>query len=123
MKTTDDMSTEERVEFWTMALGELKSSGLSKAEFCRQNGFKTSTLNYWQRRLDGRQTETAAATRFIELDPAVLRPDGGRDSRRGTPVPFTAQLSVLCGGVSILVGRDTPMELLAQVIGVLRDAT
>lgn len=122
MKPTDDMSTEERVEFWTMALGELKSSGLSKAEFCRQNGFKTSTLNYWQRRLDGRQTETAAATRFIELDPAVLRPDGGRDSRRGTPVPFTAQLAVLCDGVSILVSRDTPMDLLAQVIGVLRDA-
>ena len=122
MKTTDDMSTEERVEFWTMALGELKSSGLSKAEFCRQNGFRTSTLNYWQRRLDGRQTETAAATRFIELDPAILRPDDGPGSH-GTPAPFAAQLSVLCGGVSILVGRDTPMELLARVVGVLRDAT
>ena len=122
MKNSDDMSTEERVEFWTMALGEFRASGLSKAEFCRQNGFKVSSFNYWQRRLDGRQTETAAAPRFIELDPAILRPDDGPGSH-GTPAPFAAQLSVLCGGVSILVGRDTPMELLVQVIGAVRDVT
>lgn len=115
--STDNMSTEERLEFWTMALGEFQSSGLSKAEFCRQNGIKTSTLNYWQRKLDTSPEETDRLPRFIELDPALLKPNSS------TPLPFTAQLSVLCGGVSILVSRDTPMDLLVQVIGAVRDVT
>lgn len=119
MKSTNDMSTEERVEFWAMALGEFQASGLSKAEFCRRNGLKTSTLNYWQRRLGKSPDEAARLPRFIELDPALLKPD----SHSSTPLPFTAQLSVLCGGVSILVGRDTPMDLLVQVIGAVRDVT
>ena len=117
MKNTDDMSTEERAAFWATTLGEFQSSGLSKAEFCRQNGLKTSTLNYWQRRLDRPPDETARLPQFMELDPALLKPDSS------TPLPFTVQLSVLCGGVSILVGRDTPMELLVQVIGAVRDVT
>ena len=120
MKSTDDMSTEERVEFWTMALGEFRISGLSKAEFCRQNGFKTSTLNYWQRRLESRPDETDRPPQFIELDTALLRPENSPDG--STSLPFTALLSVLCGGVSILVGQDTPMDLLAQVIRTVRDA-
>lgn len=86
MKNADNMSTEEWVEFWTMALDELSSSGLNKAEFCRQNGFKTSTFNYWQRRLDRAPDETARPPRFIELDTTLLKPD----SRSGTPLPFTA---------------------------------
>ena len=117
--STDNMSTEERVEFWTMVLGEFSSSGLNKAEFCRQNGFKISTLNYWQRRLDSSPDKPARSPRFIELDPALLKQDG----HSSAPLPFTAQLSVLCGGLSILVGQDTPMELLVQVIGAIRDVT
>jgi hypothetical protein len=43
-------SLEERRRFWEQHLREWKSSGLSQAEFCRQNKLSLKTFVYWKRR-------------------------------------------------------------------------
>lgn len=41
---------EERRRFWEQHLREWKSSGLSQAEYCRQNKVSPKSFLYWKRR-------------------------------------------------------------------------
>lgn len=88
------------VEQWTKRVAQWQASGLSQAEFCRQNDIKLTTFNFWKLRVlkqqpgpgRHRQPRTGAAShptakrkgvraaskpaaRFV---PVVVRPDTAR---------------------------------------------
>ena len=48
----DEMSKDEKREYWEMVLEEYESSGVSKSEYCRVNDIPISTFNYWLDKLD-----------------------------------------------------------------------
>lgn len=41
---------EERDKFWEGHLRQWKSSGLSQAEYCRENELNSKTFGYWKRK-------------------------------------------------------------------------
>ena len=41
----------EKINFWEEKIGEWQQSGLSRKDFCEQNGLKIIKLGYWVRRL------------------------------------------------------------------------
>ena len=53
--TNSDPATPQaqtRQEYWREKVSQFKSSGLSQSEFCRQQGLKLSSLNYWYHALN-----------------------------------------------------------------------
>jgi len=42
----------ETKEFWEQELEKLKTSGLSRAQYCRENGINYERFNYWIKKLN-----------------------------------------------------------------------
>jgi hypothetical protein len=42
---------DEWVEAWTKRVSQWQASGLSQAEYCRRNGIKLTTFNFWKLRV------------------------------------------------------------------------
>ena len=51
MGTSEEMTKEERIEYWEMVLEDFNQSGLNKTCYCQNNDIPVSTLNYWSNRL------------------------------------------------------------------------
>jgi hypothetical protein len=47
----------EKAKHWQQHIEAIKSSGLTRRAYCERNGLKTSTLDYWYRRLSPIQKE------------------------------------------------------------------
>ena len=52
MSITDNMTKEERKEYWELVMEEYADSDLSKEDFCDANDINPSTFNYWENRLE-----------------------------------------------------------------------
>lgn len=121
MMNTDDMTPEEREEFWAMAIEEFQQSGMSKSAYCQQNDLSYSTFRYWLRKFEDRQAAMEDhGMRFAELRLSAL----AGSPYDGSPVAgtFQTELAILYNGIVISINQDTPMPLLSDVIGVIRDA-
>lgn len=51
----------ENKEFWEDQLGKLKASGLSRSQYCRDNGINYVRFGYWLKRL------SPALSKFVPL--------------------------------------------------------
>lgn len=118
MTSTNDMTNEERREYWGMVIDEFRSNGSSKTEYCKNNEIPFSTFQYWYKKFTSDEAEESGS-RFTELvDPAL-------EKLKEEPVPerppqdFQGELSIQYGGVCIQVSSKTPMPLLTSVLGVL----
>lgn len=60
-------------EFWRDHIQLIKSSGLSGAAYCKQNGLKCHQLYYWVSRLK-EQEETEVPFIAVKLNPQPLMP-------------------------------------------------
>ncbi|MCR5357153.1 MAG: hypothetical protein K6E63_07090 [Lachnospiraceae bacterium] len=68
MGTSEEMTKEERIEYWEMVLEDFNQSGLNKTCYCQNNDIPVSTLNYWSNRLRELQaSKESSGDRFIEL--------------------------------------------------------
>lgn len=47
----------ERRRFWEVHLRDWSTSGLSQAEYCRQNKISLKTFGYWKRKLKARSAQ------------------------------------------------------------------
>ena len=115
MISTDDMSKEERIEYWGMVVDEFHQSGLTKTAYCQNNEIAVSTFNYWENKLEDLHAETSSdGGRFVEL-PAPLNnnalhiaPDVG--------AVFQPEISLLYNKIEIFMNCATPMPLLRSVL-------
>jgi transposase-like protein len=93
---------EERVVSW-------QASGLSQKAWCEREGVPLSTLRYWRQKLRGGSApdlESEPASRFI-------------------PVSLTqakTALTIRAGGLSIEVAPDIDLDLLENVLRILKAA-
>jgi len=58
-------------KIWETHLKNWKESGLSQAEYCRQNGMNKDTFGKWKKRL----MQEAAGNRFVEIAVMGVRKD------------------------------------------------
>ena len=61
----------ERKDIWVQRFKEWESSGLKRAEYCRQNNFPVSTFDYWRHRIR-KESEKANGNSLVKL-PVVIQ--------------------------------------------------
>ncbi|MBE5901585.1 MAG: hypothetical protein E7280_06730 [Lachnospiraceae bacterium] len=115
MISTENLTKEERAEYWQMVLDEFQDSGLTKTAYCQENEISVSTFNYWENRLRELQ-ENSAEPRFTELPVPDGEPNEIRFTIPATP-EFIPQLSLLLNDVQVFANSNTPMTLLSEVLG------
>lgn len=73
------MSTKEREEprrLWAGLVVEIRASGLGRAEWCRQNGYKVRHLHYWIHKLSAPDASASDSADWIYPRPAPVRGPG-----------------------------------------------
>lgn len=118
MSTTGSKDRERR---WRKLVREWKASGESAAGFAKRHGFSSSSLRYWEGRLQLAEEEAEPRS--------VVKPDGPTlvrvVPRRGATGPGRDETSVLVdvGGATIRVLPGFDAALLVEVVRALREAT
>jgi|GEM_PF-4109998 len=114
MSITDNMTKEERKEYWELVMEEYANSDLSKKDFCDANDINLSTFNYWENRLE-ELNKLNEEGRFVELD---IPNDNSKaiSLHSRDEVDFIPELGIEYAGLRILINKDTPMPLLNTVL-------
>lgn len=101
----------KRIE-WEARIDDWKASGLSKAKWCRENGFKEHQMYYWLQQIGG--------TESIESQPKSFHTNF-------LPINVTDESTEPKGSVFIHIDRmsieiqpGAKMDLLSQVLHVLK---
>ena len=116
MAATDNMTKEDRIEYWEMVIDEFTHSGLTKTDYCRNNDIPVSTFNYWENRLKELAVENTGS-RFVELKlPKGVATDVAFTETNSAFVP---ELGIDYRGLRILINSLTPTELITDVLGEL----
>ena len=90
------------IQEWTEKLAAWRSSGLSIAAWCRQNGEGYHRFLYWRKRLEG--SPTPPSGRFVEL----------------TVSPGHSGLCLECNGIYLHVDRGFDPGLLSDILSLLK---
>jgi hypothetical protein len=70
-----DKEKKRKQHEWRLRIAEWRSSGLTQALYCRENGLALATFGYWKRRL----VESEERQRFVKMAaPGSLRALRGR---------------------------------------------
>lgn len=116
MINTDDMTKEERVEYWQMVMEDFSDSNKTKTEYCKENEIPLSTFNYWVNRLEElKQADEFKADRFVDISDEIAK-DHPISIGISDPMMFIPELVMDYEGVHILINSSTPMQLLSSVI-------
>lgn len=116
MINTDDMTKEERVEYWQMVMEDFSDSNKTKTEYCKENEIPLSTFNYWVNRLEElKQADEFKADRFVDIADEIAK-DHPISIGISDPMMFIPELVMDYEGVHILINSSTPMQLLSSVI-------
>ncbi len=108
----------ERAAFWRQVLADWEASGLSQAEFCRQQDLKAVTFAWWKRRLKG-----SAGARSASGAPAAQ--SAGRSAFVELALPARGAVGyelVLPGGACLHLPVDFDPERIARLVQVLAAA-
>ena len=114
MVATDDMTKEEREEYWALVFEEYQESGLCKTEYCRNNDIPVSTFNYWLKRLTGDHVSDEG--RFAELIIPEKRTES-LDQISPSSVLFRPEMILEYRGARLQINSSTPQELIKRVLG------
>ena len=114
MVDTDDMTKEEREEYWEMVIDDFKASGLTRSEYSKKNGIPVPTIDYWKKRVnEKRRAESLGDNRFVELS----IPKGEKHEIQFVEhKEFIAEIELFFGDLRIFVNSETPMSLLKNVL-------
>ena len=117
---TENMTKEQREEYWQMVIDDFKEADVTKAEYCRKNEIAVSTFNYWESRLQER-SDALSESRFVELH----IPDGEHiaaaapSANPSTDCSFIPQAVITLDKIRILVNNETPGSLITTVLEAL----
>jgi hypothetical protein len=96
-------------------IAEYEASGLSREEFCLQQGMAVSTLARYQRRQRQDPDSGSGDGRWVSVEVAGPRPAGRRERGSGLAV-------VVADGRWIEIGREFDASTLRQLLRVLESA-
>ena len=113
---TENMTKEQREEYWQMVIDDFKEADVTKAEYCRKNEIAVSTFNYWESRLQEKENDVNVG-RFVELPVPSGEPKTIRYSSQG--VSFTPQAVIALDKIRVLINADTPGSLIETILEAL----
>ena len=93
---------------WEQRIADYRASGLTRAQWCRQNGLKDHQLKYWIKRIEGSTAQSKSSTTWA----SVVMVD--------SPSHEESFIQVKIGGCSIEVKQGFNPSLFADVVKVLK---
>jgi hypothetical protein len=107
-------------DYWTedearRVLGQLDASGLTAAEFGRRSGIAEKRLRWWRKRLGNRSRSRAEALAMVPVRIKVA-------AARSSAAPSAPPIEVEVGDLIVRVPAGFDAEMLAHLVGVLRQA-
>jgi hypothetical protein len=135
--TMDSNVTEIRMQQWFELIQAWSSSGVSKRQWCAENGVSPRKFYYWQNQIRKKlygdmasKKETAMTVRELNL-PEAVAPELAASSfaeiplapmETRTPDPFRPDVVVKAGGVTIELSDSAARNLLESIGEVIRHA-
>jgi transposase-like protein len=109
----------DRWEYWKKQIQYWQQSGLSQAEFCRQNGLTTQQLSKWKRKLhDGQGPESATQAKKTKL--SRTRSNSNRFVEvRLTDHSLSSYHIKLVNGRSLQVGNTYDARIISELITIM----
>lgn len=101
-----------RKQLWQTHIKSLESSGLSRAEYCRQHQISYHSLTYWVKRL------SAQAVEPMTLVPVTI--DVEQERQCNTPL-LPALRVTLPGGIAVEVAEHFSSITLSRLLSVLKE--
>jgi hypothetical protein len=107
---------------WKQIILAQQNSGLTAAEYCRQQNIKYNAFYYWQRKI--REDFAASALQITKKDEsapefATLATVTITTTVQTATLPSMLKLS--CGPVSLEVNEQTSSKLLAKTLACIKD--
>ena len=132
----DQAVHEVRLKKWFGIMQEYANSGMTKVEWCRQQGIKRRSFFYWQKRLqeytlENLPEETKASLSLISETKPVVFCEIGKMSPSNKEkdvqeerawVGFQAEMAIQTGKYSILIGNNVSERALSTVLAVIEHA-
>jgi hypothetical protein len=97
---------------WVQEVERWKKSGLSKSEFCRQEGIHRGTFSTWWRRYKEQRAEDESGG-FVELRPVVE--EKRREGRHGSEYPA----EICAGGLCVKLNANADRPLIENIFKAL----
>ena len=122
--SNNEMSTEDRIEYWRMVLEDFAESGLPRTEYCEKNEIKLTTFDYWKRRISDLDAADQDGSRFAELilDKGSDRASHTKGMNQSSSSQFISQMVMSCGKIFLHIKSETPSELISRILEILPDA-
>ena len=114
-------TTQIRMTQWAAIIKDRHDSGLKIDDYCEQHGISRNAYYYWLRKV---KEAALTQTEFVEIQTgsAELETPVEPYASQGNESSFLPQMLVSVNGISMGICQNTPMDLLARVIGVVRHA-
>ncbi|MBQ7370810.1 MAG: hypothetical protein IJW67_02810 [Blautia sp.] len=112
-----------RRQSWALMIQMQARSGLTVREWCAENGITPKTFYYRRREVRAMLLQATQESTFAELVPptSVLSVQE-KERSVSEPLAFTPQLVVSVGGAMVGINQNTPRQLIADTLEVLRNA-
>ena len=104
-------TTQIRMTEWAAIIKDCKSSGMKVDDYCQLHDISRDAYYYWLRKV---KTAALQQAGFVELPLPEVKSVPETD--------FTPQLVIKTAGNEISINNDTPAELIARVLDVIRHA-
>jgi hypothetical protein len=122
----DKVSTEVRHQQWLDIINACNASGLSRKDWCEQNGIKLKTFYYWQRQLrrdayDDAHTNTLSAVPEVTFAEVALPPSDKQAA--GSTIDFHPDAVIRTRTLTIEVSNQASRAVLSLIRTVMKNAT
>jgi transposase-like protein len=121
----DKITSDVRRQQWLDIITACNASGLTKEEWCAQNGINTKTFYYWQRQLrhealENRNTSLPAVPEVTFAEVAVPKPE----ARASDPATdFHPDAVIRTRTMTIEVSNHASKGILSLIWSVMKNAT
>lgn len=114
-------TTQIRMTQWAAIIRDRHDSGLKIDDYCEQHGLSRNAYYYWLRKV---KEAALTQTGFVEIQAGSAEPETPVEphASQENGSSFIPQMLISLNGVSMGICQDTPMDLLASVLGVVRHA-
>ncbi len=111
-----DNNVTAKSDFWAERIRAFQESGLSRRNWCLENGISQSTFSYWFRKL---QTEDSKAGQGS--DPVFVRLPSEQEISSGCAAVHPPVTICLPRNVRIEIGADCPAGLLSALLEAVKN--
>lgn len=114
INTNDNVTS--KADLWTDRISAFQVSGLSRKDWCKQNGVPQSTLGYWSRKIQSQVSEKEEDSETVFAKLPSVQEIRTAENMGNSPVTICLPENIL----RIEIGADCPSRLMAALLQALK---